>query len=367
VIKPVTQSRTPASLIEQWVRPEIRALSAYHVPPPDDLIKLDAMENPYSWPPALVKEWLQALRGVSLNRYPDPNATVLKQRLRQALDIPDAMDILLGNGSDELIQMTNLVVAGPGRAVLTPDPTFSMYRIIATTTGLGFVGVPLDDDFDIDLAATLDALQAHRPAVVYLDYPNNPSGNLFHEDRVRRVIEAAPGLVVLDEAYYPYAGRSLMSELPRYDNLVVIRTLSKLGLAGLRLGLMIGPKAWLEEINKARLPYNVSVVAQVSAEFALRNKTVLDEQARRICADREQMIDAMRAVDNVVVYPSHANFILFRVAHGRAAQVYENIRSQGVLIRSFSGTEGVLGDCLRVTVGAPEENDAFIAALRRSV
>jgi len=367
VIKPVTQPPTPATRIEQWIRPEIRALSAYHVPPPDDLIKLDAMENPYTWPPALVDEWLETLRGVTLNRYPDPDAAMLKQGLRRALDIPDAMDILLGNGSDELIQMTNLAVAGPGRVVLTPAPTFSMYRIIATTTGLGFVGVPLDADFDIDLPATLAAMEAHRPALVYLDYPNNPSGNLFQESRVKAVIEAAPGLVVLDEAYYPYAGRSLMDHLPRYDNLVIIRTLSKLGLAGLRLGLMVGARAWLEEINKARLPYNVSVLTQVSAEFALRNKTVLDEQARRICADREQMIEAMAAIGNVTVYPSHANFVLFRVTEGRAVQVYERIKSQGVLIRSFAGSEGPLGDCLRVTVGTPDENKAFIAALRQAV
>lgn len=365
--KPVTQPPQQASRIEQWVRPEIRALSAYHVPPPDDLIKLDAMENPYSWPPALVDAWLQTLRGVSLNRYPDPDAAALKRRLRQALDIPDAMDILLGNGSDELIQMTNLAVSGPGRVVLTPDPTFSMYRIIATTTGLGFVGVPLDAEFDIDLPATLAAMQAHRPAVVYLDYPNNPGGNLFNEGRVRAVIESAPGLVVLDEAYYPYAGRSLMGELPRHDNLVVIRTLSKLGLAGLRLGLMIGPKAWLDEINKARLPYNVGVLAQVSAEFALRNKAVLDEQAQRIRTDRERLIEAMRAVAGITVYPSHANFILFRVPRGQAAHVYEKIKSHGVLVRSFSGSEGLLGDCLRVTVGTPEENGAFISALRQAV
>jgi histidinol-phosphate aminotransferase len=364
VVGPVTKTPAANSRVEQWVRPELRALSAYHIPPAADLIKLDAMENPYTWPPALVEAWLAVLRGVSLNRYPDPNAAALKARLRAALHIPDAMDILLGNGSDELIQMTNLALAGPGRVVLAPEPAFSMYRIIATATGMGFVGVPLDDDFDIDLDAALAALAAHRPAVVYIDYPNNPSGNLFDAARLNAVIEAAPGLVVVDEAYYPYAGRSLMGQLTRHDNLVIMRTLSKFGLAGLRLGLMIGPRAWLEEINKTRLPYNVNVLTQASAEFALGNMAVLEEQARTICADRERMIDAMRRVDGIIVYPSHANFILFRVAAGRAARVYENIKSQGVLIRSFIGSTGVLGDCLRVTVGTPEENRAFIAALR---
>jgi len=365
--RPVEKSGVPASRIEQWIRPEIRALPAYHVAEPQNLIKLDAMENPYTWPPALVEAWLEVLRGVSLNRYPDPDAAKLKQGLRRAFDIPAEMDLLLGNGSDELIQMINLAVAGPGRVALAPEPTFSMYRMIATSTGLTFAGVPLAGDFSIDLPAMLAAVEARQPAVVYIAWPNNPTGNLFDRSAVRGLVEAAPGLVVVDEAYYPYAGHTLMEDLGRYDNLLILRTLSKVGLAGLRLGMLIGPGPWLEQINKTRLPYNIGVLAQASAEFALGHKGVLDEQIRRICADRERLIAELRRLEGIQVYPSHANFILFRVAGGRAVPIYEAVKAAGVLIRCFAAHEGPLEDCLRVTVGTRQENDAFVQALRQAL
>lgn len=364
---PVEKTSPPVSKIEQWIRPQIRALSAYHVAEPEGLIKLDAMENPYTWPPALVDAWLETLRGVGLNRYPDPDAGQLKERLREAFEIPADMGVLLGNGSDELIQMINLSLAVPGRVALAPEPTFSMYRIIAASTGLTFTGVPLDGDFEMDLPAMLAAIETHRPAVIYIAYPNNPSGTLFDASAVRALIEAAPGLVVVDEAYYPYSGYTLMEDLPRYDNLLLLRTLSKVGLAGLRLGLLIGPGSWLEQINKTRLPYNIGILAQVSADFALRNKAVFDDQIRRICSDREHLIGQLRLLEGIEVYSSHANFVLFRVAQGRAAQLYDAIKAEGVLIRCFAAHEGPLADCLRVTVGTPQENEAFVRALRRAL
>lgn len=345
----------------------MRALTPYHVPPAAGLIKLDAMENPYGWPPALVDAWLEVLRGAALNRYPDPEAAAVKQALRPALTVPEGMTMVLGNGSDELIQMINLAVAAPGRTVLGMEPSFSMYRIIAAAAGLNFATVPLDGDFDIDLPATLAAIERHRPAVIYLDYPNNPSGNLFDADKLRAVIEAAPGLVVLDEAYYPYAGVTLTALLDEYAHVVVLRTLSKLGLAGLRLGVMMGPPAWLEQFEKLRLPYNVNVLTQASAVFALAHHGVIDEQVRTIRADRGRLLERLRALPGIVVYPSYANFILFRVARGTAARVFEGIKARGVLIRRFSDDHGALADCLRVTVGTAQENDAFMAALQAAL
>lgn len=350
-------------LVDRWVRPEIRALNAYHVPDARGYIKLDAMENPYPWPPELVEQWLTALRSVSLNRYPDPASSRLKTRLRTTMGVPDAMGLLLGNGSDELIQMIAMAVAGPGRSILVPEPAFAMYRIIATLVGMDYVGVPLDTTFDIDVDAMAAALQAHKPALVFLAHPNNPTGNQFSIERIERVIEMAPGLVVVDEAYAAFARHSFMDALGRYDNLLVLRTVSKMGLAGLRLGLLAGPACWLDEFDKVRLPYNINVLTQASAEFALTHREVLDGQTARIREDRERLFKALGDLPGVQPFPSDANFVLFRVPAGRAAAVFEGLKSHGVLIKNLSVSGGALADCLRVTVGAPEENQAFLAAL----
>ena len=357
-------TRDIADAIEHWVRPEIRALSAYHVPDPGDCIKLDAMENPYRWPDELVSAWLERLRSVSINRYPDPAARRLQTALRSAMQVPDGMAVLLGNGSDELIQMIVQTLAAPGRVILAPEPTFVMYRLIAQVVGLRFAGVPLTDDFALDLDAMLEAIDLHQPAVVFLAYPNNPTGNLFDAAAVRRIIEAAPGLVVVDEAYAAFASDSFMAMLSEYANLLVLRTVSKMGLAGLRLGLLVGPQDWLGEIDKTRLPYNIGVLTQASAEFALEHREVLDAQTAQIRADRTAMFAALQALPNLTVYPSEANFILFRAPAGRATELFEGLRSRGVLIKNLSAAGGALRDCLRVTVGTPEENDAFLSALR---
>jgi histidinol-phosphate aminotransferase len=348
--------------VASWIRPEIHALSAYPVPDSAGLIKLDAMENPYHWPKTMVDEWLACLRNVSLNRYPDPSASVLQVRLREAMDIPADMALLLGNGSDELIQMIALALAQPDRVLLTPEPSFVMYKMIAICTGMDYVGVPLADDFSLDLPAMLSAIERHQPAVVFLAYPNNPTGNLFDADAVQAVIAASPGLVVLDEAYHAFAGASFMPELGAYDNLLVMRTVSKMGLAGLRLGLLAGPGEWLGEFDKIRLPYNINVLTQESASFALSHRAVLDEQARQICTDREALMRALAQIPGVTLFPSRANFILFRTANANA--VFEALKAQGVLIKNLSGAGGLLHDCLRATVGTATENAAFLQALQ---
>jgi histidinol-phosphate aminotransferase len=355
--------------ITRWVRPEIRALSAYHVPDSGDFIKLDAMENPYHWPEAMVDEWLAMLRDVELNRYPDPSPAGLKESLGQAMEVPVGADVLLGNGSDELIQMIAMALAQPGRKILAPEPSFVMYKMIATFTGMDYVGVPLADDFDLDLPAMLAAIEEHQPAIVFLAYPNNPTGNLFDRDAVKTIIDASPGLVVVDEAYHAFAGDSFMAELDAYDNLVVMRTVSKMGLAGLRLGLLAGSSAWLAEFDKVRLPYNINVLTQKSAEFALAHRGVLDQQTQQICEDREKLMLALEAIQGIKPFPSRANFILFRVNKGEknatnADEVFESLKAQGVLIKNLSPTGGVLQDCLRVTVGSPEQNNAFLSVLK---
>jgi histidinol-phosphate aminotransferase len=349
--------------IRQLVRPEVQALTAYHVPPATGMIKLDAMENPWPWPESLRAEWLEQLRTVELNRYPDPSAQALQAVLRTAMGVPDAAALVLGNGSDELIQMIIQTVAAPGRVVLAPEPTFVMYRQIAQVAGLQFAGVPLRADFSLDGAALQEAVIRHQPAIIFLAYPNNPTGNLFDAAVLRTILSLAPGLVVVDEAYAPFTDASFLSELPACENLLVLRTVSKMGLAGLRLGLLAGNPAWLEQIDKTRLPYNLGTLNQTTARFALQHKAVFDAQARQIRAARGELDAGLRTLPGLTVYPSEANFILFRTPPGRAAAIYAGLKQAGILIKNLHGSAPALQDCLRVTVGQPQENAAFLAAL----
>lgn len=346
-------------LVSEVVRPEILELSAYHVPPAHGLVKLDAMENPYGLPPAMREAWLEVLRGAELNRYPDASAQALKEKLRAAFAIPESASLLVGNGSDEIIQMIEMAVGGPAMA---PVPTFVMYEMAARFVASDFIGVPLTGDFGLDRDAMSTAIERHRPGVVFIAYPNNPTGNLFDEKAIRRVIEAAPGLVVIDEAYQVFAGRSLMGWVDEYPNVVVMRTVSKLGLAGLRLGFAAGDPAWIEQLDKVRMPYNINVLTQMSAIFALDHLEVFTEQAARIKAERGRVAAGLASA-GYQCFPSETNFILFRAGRHRPEAVFQSLADHGVLIRNLSGSHPALTGCLRVTIGTPEENDRFLAAL----
>ncbi len=354
--------------IKQWVRPEIRALQAYHVPPATDCIKLDAMENPYQWPEAMVDEWLGLVKDVELNRYPDPSASQLKDSLRKSMAVPAGADILLGNGSDELIQMLLMALAnkdssGKGSTVLSVDPSFVMYNMVATYTGMNYISVPLNDNFSLDVAAFITAIEQHTPAIIFIAYPNNPTGNLFDRSDLQKIINAAPGVIVIDEAYHAFANDSFMDKAGQTDNLLVMRTVSKMGLAGLRLGLLAGKTEWLNEFDKVRLPYNLNVLTQATAQFALQHQSVLDEQTQTICKNRALLFAALSEIEGLQVYPSQANFILFRTRQSEATAIFNKLKAAGVLIKNLSPVGGALTDCLRVTVGTQEENTAFIKAL----
>ncbi len=351
-----------------WVRQEIRDLSAYHVPDASGLIKLDAMENPYVWPEKLRADWAALLSATDVNRYPDPAGGKLKQRLHEAMDIPENMSVLLGNGSDEIIQIIAMALSGSGRVILSADPGFVMYRMIATFCGMKYIGVPLvQDDFSLDLPAMLEAMEQYQPAVVFLAYPNNPTGNLYAEDDVRKVIEAAPGLVVIDEAYAPFTDSSFMSVLGEYDHLVVMRTVSKMGLAGLRLGFLAGPSSWLDEFEKLRLPYNINTLTQKSADFALRHKSVFDAQTADIRQQRAVVFEALQQMPGLRVYPSDANFILVKTPAGHAPGIHAALRNEGILIKLLSGSAPALDDCLRITIGTAQENSLLLNALAKLV
>lgn len=348
---------------EQLIRPEILGLSAYHVPPAAGMVKLDAMENPYRLPDSLDAELADLLADAPINRYPDPRSSELVTTLRQAFSIPEHLEILLGNGSDELIQILALAMARPGAVLLSVEPSFVMYRMIAGFAGMRYVGVPLGADFSLDEGAVMAALEREKPALVFIAYPNNPTGNTFDRGALERIIRAAPGLVVVDEAYHAFTGGlSFLDALDRHDNLLLMRTVSKLGLAGLRLGYLVGPARWLAELDKLRLPYNVNVLTQVAARLALSHVDVLEGQAARIVVERSELQAALSALPGVAVFPSQTNFLLLRVA--LAAAIFEGLKGRGVLIKCLHGAHPLLSDCLRVTVGSREENQAFLDAFK---
>jgi len=350
------------------VRPDVQKIQANHAPTSRGMIKLDARENPYVWPAFLRGEWLEEMQGVTMNRYPDPESTDLKARLRQVFDIPHGMELMLGNGSDELIQIISMAMRGVGRKVLAAVPTVARFQVISAYAGMEFVGVPLNEkDFSLDVPAMLAAIEQHQPAVTYLASPNNPTGNVYSQDEIGQLLVASHGLVVVDESYFGFSGESMMAQLERYDNLLIMRSLSRMGLAGLRLGYLVGHPRWMKRINNLRLPYNINVLTQFTVEFALNYFDVFEGQIEQIRRDRIWVAENIRHLKGVEVFPSETNFILFRVAQGRAAAVDAGLKQKGILLRNLANESSLLHDCLRVTVGKPSENVAFISALTSSV
>lgn len=357
----------PNQALTDLFRPEILAMSAYHVADASNFIKLDAMENPYGWPEDIQQAWLEHLKDCPMNRYPDPEAKVLAVALRASNAIPAASGLLLGNGSDEIIQI--LMMALPNNAaVLAPEPGFVMYKQVALSLGLRYQGVPLQaDNFELDMPAMLAAIESLQPSLIFLAYPNNPTGNLFNPQDIQQILSLAPGLVVVDEAYAPFADASFIDQLPQQQNLLVMRTVSKLGLAGLRLGFLAGDQAILEQLNKVRLPYNINCLTQITASFALNHQGFLLSQTKTICQQRSEVLSALHAIDGIRTYPSAANFILFKTTAKPADAVFISLKNQGILIKNLSPQGGLLHNALRVTIGTPEENQLFLTALRHAL
>ncbi len=365
----MTRSSTPtgvqehsraADLVARLVRPEIRGLSAYAVPKAEGMIKLDAMENPYPLPAPVRARLDAALARVRVNRYPDGSADATRLSLRRALAIPAGHEVLLGNGSDELIQIIASALARQGATMLAPEPSFVMYRRSALFAGMRFIGVPLESDFSLDLPAMREAIEREQPALVFIAYPNNPTGNLFAARDVEAVITAAPGLVVVDEAYYAFSDASFLPDIARYPNLLLLRTVSKIGMAGMRLGYAVAAPEWIAELDKVRPPYNVNALTQAAAVELLAATGWISEQANAIRSERARLETALRRLPGAMIYPTQTNFVLIRV--GDANALFEGLRTRGILVKNLHGWHPLLANCLRITVGTPEENDVLLAA-----
>ena len=343
-------------------------MHAYAVQDSAGMIKLDAMENPHRLPAALQAHLGQRLGTLAFNRYPDSRVNDLRKVLADYAQMPEGFDIMLGNGSDELISLLALACDVPGAAILSPVPGFVMYAMSAQLQGLKFIGVPLTADFELDEAAMLAAIGEHKPAITYLAYPNNPSANLWDDGTIENIINAVGeqgGLVVMDEAYQPFASKSYINRITQHGHVLLMRTLSKFGLAGVRLGYMMGPQALIGEIDKVRPPYNISVLNCECALFALENQDIFKAQSHDLIAQRAMLLDALGNMPGVKCWNSDANMILVRVAD--STKTFGGMKAQGVLVKNVSKMHPLLANCLRLTVGTADENLQMLAALEKSL
>ena len=357
-------SATLDRLIATRIRQDVQSMHAYAIQDSRGMVKLDAMENPHRLPPSLQKELGERLAAVALNRYPGERIDELRSALARHARLPAGFGLMLGNGSDELISLLALACDVPGATILAPLPGFVMYAMSAQLQGLKFVGVDLTPDFELDEKAMLDAVALHQPAIVYLAYPNNPTANLWNDDTIEKIVQAAPGLVVLDEAYQPFASRSYLDRVTRHEHVLLMRTLSKFGLAGVRIGYMMGPEQLVAQIDKVRPPYNVSVLNAEAALFALEHEDVFVAQATELKRERGRIQKALQEM-GVKSWPSDANMVLVRVAD--PVRSFEGMRARKVLVKNVSKMHPLLAGCLRLTVGTADENTQMLAALQATL
>ena len=354
--------------LKKRIRQDVQSMHAYAIQDSGGLVKLDAMENPHRLPDALQAQLGQRLGALALNRYPDGRVNDLRQTLAAYAQMPEGFDIMLGNGSDELISLLAMACDVPGGSILAPLPGFVMYAMSAQLQGLRFIGVDLTADFELDETAILAAIAEHKPSLTYLAYPNNPSANLWDDAVIEKIIEAVGeqgGLVVMDEAYQPFSSKSYADRIARHGHVLLMRTLSKFGLAGVRIGYLMGPKALIAEIDKVRPPYNISVLNYECALFALEHREVFAAQAQALVVQRTFLLEALAALPGVKAWNSDANMILVRVPD--AAKTWGGMRSRKVLVKNVSKMHALLANCLRLTVGTTDENAHMLAALEQSL
>ena len=357
-----------AQRIQAIIRQDVQSMHGYAIQASTGLVKLDAMENPFRLPAAMQSELGERLGRVAINRYPSTCVAEVISALTAFVKPPPSAKLMLGNGSDELISLLALAADVPGNTVLAPLPGFVMYEMSAKLQGLKFVGVPLSAEFELDEPAMLAAIAQHRPAITYIAYPNNPTANLFNDAAIDRIVAAVgeqQGLVVFDEAYQPFASRTWMQRMGAYEHVLVMRTLSKFGLAGVRLGYLAGAAALIDQIDKVRPPYNISALNAEATLFALEHAGEFAQQAATLREERTRLQRALAQTPGVRAFPSEANMILVRVPDAKLA--FEGMKQRGVLVKNISSLHPLLANCLRLTVGTPEENVLMIDALKASL
>ena len=350
--------------IKSFVKKEVKELKPYHIENTPCRIKLDAMENPYPLSEALMKKVVEGIKGIKINRYPDPLASRLKDIISLHVKTP-VDNIIIGNGSDELIQLILTAFGGHGDRVLLPIPTFSMYGIIAMSLSLMPEGVSLGKNWALPLDKFLSNMERIKPKVIFISYPNNPTGNSFDKESILKVLEKTTGIVVIDEAYYDFSRKTFLPYLKECKNLIILRTLSKIGMAGLRVGYLMADKEICQELNKVRLPYNSNALSQEISSIILENRTEIQKQIGAIISERDKLMEGLKEIEGIEPYPSETNFILFKIDRD-SKEVFDRLSDNGILVRNF-GNDDYLKNCLRVTIGTSEENDEFLDEIKKII
>ena len=354
-------------LCTRMVPQRIQMLAGYKVQQQRVSVKLDAMESPYSWGANEQQGWQDCLSACAINRYPDATCSRLKARWRQVLQLAPTQDLLFGNGSDELIQLLLLSLFTPGATLVNLVPGFVMYQHIAQAIGYTCHSVALDADFSMDFASVQKALERYQPKVLFIARPNNPTGNAFDRKTISRIIAASPGLVVIDEAYSGFCSDHCLDMLHQYPNVLIMRTMSKMGLAGLRFGLLIGHQQWIAQWDKVRLPYNINSLTQAGMLFALEHVPLIHQQTEAICRDREITYQALQKMPELEVFPTQANFITLRSRHITADALFQALLRAGILVKNLHGMHPLTKECLRISIGTPEENQQVIDQIKRAI
>ncbi|MGI6113477.1 MAG: histidinol-phosphate transaminase [Mahellales bacterium] len=364
-------------MMNRFIRDDLRDFVSYDANQVDCRVKLDANESHYDIPDIVKDEILKTLKDKwRYNLYPDSDSTLLRTVIAESIGVgKDNIgigqnktgirkdNILVGNGSDQLIQIIINCIVGVDDRVVCPAPSFGMYKISAAIAGAQTVEVPLDSEFQYDLDKYMDALDKYKPKVAFICTPNNPTGCALSKDQVISVAQAFPDTaIVVDEAYCEFNGVTVVDKVEEYDNLIVLRTLSKAyGLAGLRVGYSIACEDLTRQLHKVKPPYNLNTFSQQAAVAILKNKAIIKEGINTIVAERDRVFAVLKNMEGIKPYPSSANFILIKCDNGK--EVYQKLLEDGILVRSF-GSKGMLDNCIRVSIGTPAQNDLFLSSLK---
>lgn len=348
--------------IRDLVEKNIFEQSGYVTPELAGEIKMDANENPFTMSEPLKRILQERIRGIDFNRYPEAGAIELREKFARYFGVTKNM-MMLGNGSDELIQILCMTMKGKINGVLVPVPTFSMYKIIAVNTGNRVVEVPLDKNFDLDVKAMTGKMRKNFPALIFLSSPNSPTGNLFSPSKMEALIKKTPGIVVIDEAYARFSGQSQMALLKKYKNLIFLNTLSKLGMASIRVGFLIGNPDIIAQLDKVRLPYNINSLSQMASRFFLDYHKDFSKQIKEIVQRRNELYRGLKAIKWITVYPSQANFIFFSCAFD-SNRIYNKLVAEGIMVKNLN-VPPLMPNCMRITAGNKKENGALLKALKK--
>ena len=351
----------PSVDLMKLIQRNVLSLEPYHVEDNDCEIKLHANENPFPPSKELLDLFSASLQKLQLNRYPDPDSKALKDSIANRLDIKTER-LVIGNGSDEIILFLLQVFCQEGDTIIFPEPTFAMYSIIAQSLSIKSASISLDSQWNFNADALLRSAEENNSRIIFLSYPNNPTGNCFSDIQVQKVIESFQGIVVIDEAYHDFSRKSFINQIEEHNNLVVLRSLSKIGLAALRVGFGVADPLVINEINKVRLPYNSNTISQTFAEHLTTNFEAVQEQIDSIVDERHRLLGELQKIKSVTAFPSDSNFILFKTEKS-ANNIFTYLSKNGILVRNLS-SHPKLNNCLRVTVGTKNENDRFLSKLK---